>query len=30
MGNECFGSSMSGNPVQLSGEEWGALFKRLI
>lgn len=30
MGKECFGSSMSGNPVQLSAEEWGALFKKLI
>jgi alcohol dehydrogenase class IV len=30
MGRECFGSSMSGNPVQLSAEEWGALFKKLM
>ncbi|MFZ5974880.1 MAG: iron-containing alcohol dehydrogenase [Bacillota bacterium] len=30
MGRECFGSSMSGNPVQLTGEEWGDLFKRLM
>lgn len=30
MGKECFGSSMSGNPVQLDAEEWGALFKKLM
>lgn len=30
LGNSCFGTSMSGNPVQLTGEEWGVLFKKLM
>lgn len=29
MGKECFGSSMSGNPVQLKADEWAALFTKL-
>ena len=29
MGAECFGTSMSGNPVQLDAKEWGALFNKL-
>lgn len=29
LGAECFGSSMSGNPVQLKAEEWAALFNKL-
>jgi alcohol dehydrogenase class IV len=29
LGAECFGSSMSGNPVQLDAAQWGALFNKL-
>jgi alcohol dehydrogenase class IV len=29
MGAECFGSSMSGNPVQLKAAEWAALYNKL-
>jgi alcohol dehydrogenase class IV len=29
MGAECFGSSMSGNPVQLQAAEWAALYNKL-
>lgn len=29
-GKECFGSSMSENPIQLSDEDWGNLFKHSV
>ena len=30
MGEKCFGTSMSGNPVQLDGKAWGEVFLKLI
>lgn len=30
MGEKCFGTSMTGNPVQLDGKEWGELFKTML
>jgi alcohol dehydrogenase class IV len=29
MGEECFGSSMSGNPIRLEAKDWAALFHKL-
>jgi alcohol dehydrogenase class IV len=30
MGEKCFGTSMSGNPVQLDGKAWGEVFLKMI
>jgi len=30
MGEKCFGTSMSGNPVQLDGKGWGEIFLKMI
>jgi alcohol dehydrogenase class IV len=30
MGEKCFGTSMSGNPVQMDGKAWGEVFLKMI